>query len=181
MTDPEFSQLAASILEELSGAVHRVDPRQVGGLEQAIRSAGAVFLAGAGRSGLVARSFAMRLRHLGLRAYVVGETITPPVGPGDLLLCISRSGDTPSTVAFAEAAASHGARVAAITAAPRSPLSTHSHLTVIIPDLGRPSVQYGGSLFEQAALVVLDALCLQLQHRLGETGERMDQRHANVE
>jgi 6-phospho-3-hexuloisomerase len=38
-----------------------------------------VLVVGMGRSGLVARGFAMRLRHLGLHSYVLGETITPPV------------------------------------------------------------------------------------------------------
>ena len=37
---------------------------------------------GAGRSGLVAKAFAMRLMHLGLEAFVVGETITPALNKG---------------------------------------------------------------------------------------------------
>src|SRR5665811_602610 len=36
-----------------------------------------VFVMGAGRSGLAAKAFAMRLMHLGLNVYVVGETVTP--------------------------------------------------------------------------------------------------------
>ena len=40
-----------------------------------IVSANNVFVTGAGRSGLAAKAFAMRLMHLGLSAYVVGETI----------------------------------------------------------------------------------------------------------
>jgi len=35
-----------------------------------------IYVMGAGRSGLVAKAFAMRLMHLGLQAFVVGETIT---------------------------------------------------------------------------------------------------------
>ena len=44
-----------------------------------------VYVAGAGRSGLIARAFAMRLMHLGMEAYVVGETITPAMHTGDIL------------------------------------------------------------------------------------------------
>ncbi|NLO77568.1 MAG: 6-phospho-3-hexuloisomerase, partial [Methanomicrobiales archaeon] len=36
-----------------------------------------IYVMGAGRSGLVAKGFAMRLMHLGMHSYVVGETITP--------------------------------------------------------------------------------------------------------
>ncbi len=45
-----------------------------------------VLVVGAGRSGLVGRAFAMRLMHLGFRSYVLGETITPSVGEGDLVV-----------------------------------------------------------------------------------------------
>ena len=39
-----------------------------------------IFLAGSGRSGFVAKFFAMRLMHLGFHVYVFGETLVPPVG-----------------------------------------------------------------------------------------------------
>ena len=44
---------------------------------------------GAGRSALALKMVAMRLRHLGLDAYVAGETISPALGEGDLLLVAS--------------------------------------------------------------------------------------------
>jgi 6-phospho-3-hexuloisomerase len=53
-----------------------------------------VFVMGAGRSGLVAKAFAMRLMHLGLSVYVVGETTTPAVLPQDIVIAISGSGET---------------------------------------------------------------------------------------
>ena len=52
------------------------------------------FVVGAGRSGLVARSFGMRLMHAGLPAFIPGETITPAAGQGDLLVAISCTGTT---------------------------------------------------------------------------------------
>ena len=51
-----------------------------------------VLMLGAGRSGLVARAFALRLVHLGFNVYVQGETITPAIGKGDLVVAISGSG-----------------------------------------------------------------------------------------
>ena len=53
-------------------------------LENAHREGKKVLVVGVGRSGLVARAFAMRLMHLGFRSYVLGETITPSVGEGDV-------------------------------------------------------------------------------------------------
>ena len=42
-----------------------------------IQKANKIFVVGAGRSGLAAKMFAMRLMHLDLNVYVVGETINP--------------------------------------------------------------------------------------------------------
>ena len=41
-----------------------------------------IFVYGAGRSGLVAKAFAIRLVHLGFQTFVIGETITGPVQKG---------------------------------------------------------------------------------------------------
>ena len=38
--------------------------------------------------------------------------------------------------------------------------------------------QFGGSLFEETALLVLDALVLLLQQRLSQSNEDMQSRHA---
>ena len=51
---------------------------------QLIKNAKNIFILGVGHSGLVGRAFAMRLMHLGFRSYVVGETTTPGLLPGDL-------------------------------------------------------------------------------------------------
>ena len=48
-----------------------------------------IYVMGAGRSGLVAKAFAMRLMHLGLQAFVVGETITPSMSKGDIMVIFS--------------------------------------------------------------------------------------------
>jgi 6-phospho-3-hexuloisomerase len=52
-------------------------------------------------------------------------------------------------------------------------------VTVTIP-VGQ-SVQFGGSLFEQTALVVCDSLTLILQQRLGQSEADMESRHATLE
>ena len=59
----------------------RIEDDEVERLLGAIRGARRIYVMGAGRSGLVAKGFAMRLMHLGLSSFVVGETITPSFTP----------------------------------------------------------------------------------------------------
>ena len=76
---------------DASGALNS---KQVNSFIEALLSAKRVFVIGAGRSGLVAKAFAMRLMHLGLDIHVVGETITPALREGDILVVVSGSGET---------------------------------------------------------------------------------------
>ena len=72
------------------------DKALLGPLNQSER----IFLAGAGRSGLALKSFAMRLTQLSKQAFVVGETTTPAITASDLLVIASSSGETtrPSSI-----------------------------------------------------------------------------------
>ena len=74
----------------------------------------------------------MRLMHLGLDVHVVGEVTAPAIRAGDLLLTASGSGTTGGIVRAAQTAVSAGARVAAMTAAPDSPLATLATATVVV-------------------------------------------------
>ncbi len=167
-----------AVQQEAAGALARVAPDQVAALAEAILHARRVFVAGEGRSGLVARALAMRLLHLGREAYVAGETIAPAAAPHDLLLALSRSGATRVTAARMEAARACGAGVALVTS-DASHAPGPGEVLVVVP--AGPSQQFGGSLFEQAALLLLDALVLVLQGQLGQTPEQMAARHATLE
>ena len=85
---------------------------QVDAFLNAILTAERIYVMGAGRSGLVAKSFAMRLMHTGFTAYVVGETITPAVDTHDLIVAFSGSGNTKTIGEIAETAKGLGAKVA---------------------------------------------------------------------
>lgn len=181
MEDKSFRAVCESIVDEVRRSLAAVSEEQVQSMRSALLKARAVFVAGEGRSGLVGRCFAMRLMHLGLRSHVIGEAATPALKEGDLLVAISRTGESEVTCARARAAAQQGARVAAVTAAEKSRLAAGADLALLIPAAGEESVQYGGSGFEQAALIALDAIALQLQRELGRSAEQMDARHASVE
>ncbi|NAZ33793.1 MAG: 6-phospho-3-hexuloisomerase [Pyrobaculum sp.] len=166
-------------------------------IEEIYRANKKILVVGVGRSGLVGRAFAMRLRHLGARSYVVGETITPSVEEGDLLVAISGSGSTQIVVAAAEAAKRMKAKVAAITTYYDSPLGRLADLVVFVP--GRTKLASMddyfarqilgiheplsplGTLFEDTSMVVLDAVVAELMKRLGKNESELARRHANIE
>lgn len=187
MAEPlSFHDEAAEIVAEQVEAIALVDERAVLDLLRSIDAAGRIFLLGEGRSGLVGRMFAMRLMHLGQQAYVVGETITPAIGGGDLLIAISGSGETGAVVMMAEGAKKAGAQVAAILANPESRLAGLADLIVQIPTQhkfqGSSSRQYGGSLFEQTALLLFETTISMLAAGDAESGfASLAKRHANLE
>ena len=148
-------------------------------------------MAGAGRSGFAARGFANRLIHLGLTAYFVGESTTPSIGRGDLLVIGSGSGTTASLVANASKARAVGASIATLTIFPEAAVGSMADVVVTLPgvtpkkDAGAAdsavSVQPMGSLFEQLSWLVYDSAVLEIMKLTGETSESMYLRHANLE
>jgi 6-phospho-3-hexuloisomerase len=187
MAEPlSFHDEAAEIVAEQVEAIAQIDEVAVAELLTSIAGAGRIFLLGEGRSGLVGRMFAMRLMHLGHQSFVVGETITPAIAGGDLLIAISGSGETGAVVMMAESARKAGARVAAVTANGESRLATLADLVVRIPTQhklqGSNSRQYGGSLFEQTTLLLFETMVSMLAGGKAETGfASLAKRHANLE
>ncbi|MBB6669747.1 6-phospho-3-hexuloisomerase [Cohnella nanjingensis] len=176
------------LLQELSQVIGAVSDAEAAALAERIRRADRIFVAGAGRSGLMMRAFAMRLVHLGLQAHVVGETTTPGFGPRDLLILGSGSGETSSLVAMAQKAAALGGTVALATVRPDSTLGRLAECVVRIPASAkeangaqRPTIQPMGSLFEQSLLLLLDALTLSLMAEREADSAAMFGRHANLE
>jgi len=197
MTTPDTARPDASPVDsltavgaELAGVVERVAADQgdaLDALATAVGGAPRVFVHGTGRSGLALQMTAMRLMHLGLTVHVVGEVTSPALAEGDLLLTASGSGTTGGIVRAAETARDVGARVAALTTDAGSPLADLAEVVVVVPAAGKQdrsgqaSAQYAGSLFEQAVVLLGDALFDALWHRSGATADELWPRHANVE
>ena len=158
-----------------------------------------IFTVGMGRSGFVARAFALRLMNLGFNVYFLGETITPAAEKGDLLIAISGTGTTKMVLTASTAAKDIGAKVIAITSFPESLLGKladlvvdvkgrtkagtpkeKDYLTRQIMGLGEPLTPLG-SIFEINSMVFLDSLVVELMHRLGSTEADMKRRHATLE
>ena len=138
------------------------------------------FLAGAGRSGLVARNFGMRLMHAGLPAFIPGETVTPAAGIGDLLVGVSCTGTTGYTEYLARRARELGAKVIVITAEAESPMALGAHKVILVPARD-DNIVVRAAVFEHAASLCLDAVFNILVDRLKIDAESLRQRHANLE
>jgi 6-phospho-3-hexuloisomerase len=175
----ELGALSASIAEHGS--------QELEALARQISTANRVFVIGAGRSGLALRMLAMRLMHLGLTVHVVGDTTTPAIATGDVLLTASGSGTTASVVRAAHTAVAAGAIVVTVTTTATSPLADLSAVVLVIPAAQKldrsatASVQYAGSLFEQAIVLVGDALFHSLWQGSGQSADELWPRHANLE
>jgi len=184
-----LDQLASLILQELTHTLHAVDAGEVHELAQGILKADRVFVAGQGRSGLHMRAFAMRLMHLGLQAFVVGDVTTPAICVGDLLIIGSGSGRTASLLGHSARASELGAQVALITGTVGSQIEERANIVVHIlaptpktdVKTSISSVQPMANLFEQSMGLLLDILVMQLMEELGQDADEMFTRHANLE
>jgi 6-phospho-3-hexuloisomerase len=158
--------------------------RFIRGLDHADR----IFCTAQGRSGYVLRCFCMRLMHLGYRAYFVGETITPRIGKADILVVLSGSGKTALTYELIKLVQQQGALTYGVIGIEDSPIARALDCKVCLPGAsGRDhpdavrSIQPPGSLFEQAAFVMLETIVLALYQRQGSDGGTLLERHTNLE
>jgi 6-phospho-3-hexuloisomerase len=175
------------ILSEIDRVLSAVETQQVDALLNAIVGAQTVIIYGLGREGLVMKSFAMRLAHLGVPTAVVGDMTAPPARPGDLFLVSCGPGYLSTVDALVGVAERAGARVAMITAQPAAELPRRADQLLVLPAQtmaqreGNSSGQAMGSAFEQSLWILFDALVPMLQVRLGQSVEEMRARHTNLE
>ena len=180
---------STAILDELRSVLSQVPAAESAAFADDLLAARRIFVAGAGRSGLAGRAFAMRLMHFGFDAFVIGEIATPAYSRDDLLVICSGSGETGSLVSIAEKAKRIGGKIALVTIVPDSTIGKLADRRLTLPapspkarggEVVR-SIQPMGSLFEQALLLFLDAVILELMARRGVVSEEMFARHANLE
>jgi len=172
------------IIEKISGVLDSTDRTYDEKLTQLLDKASRIFVAGAGRSGLIAKFFAMRLMHGGYEVFVVGEIVTPSIRKGDLFIVISGSGETETMIAFTKRAKELGAQIALLTT---KSSSTIGDMSDMVFQIGTPE-QYGkivgmpmGTTFELSTLFFLEATISHIIHEKGIPEEEMRTRHANLE
>jgi 6-phospho-3-hexuloisomerase len=182
--------------KHLQKVIAELDRQKIKQMLEDIINARAVFVMGAGRSGLVGRAFAMRLMHLGFTAYVVGESTTPAVTKEDVVIAISGSGQTRSIANLGKITKEIGAKLITITSNEESTLGKISDTVVKIA--GRTKEDAGeyverhlrgeytyltplGTSFETSATVFLDGAIAELIYITGASEEDLKSRHSTLE
>ena len=192
----DMMRLMASRVRSMAGSI---SDEEVERLLREILAAKRVYVMGAGRSGLVARAFAMRLMHLGLTSYVIGETVTPALDRGDLVVVFSGSGETRSIADIAESAQRIGVRLCLITAKRDSRIARTADCRVVIETRGdatgdgnaefeirqmmgrHKSFAPLGTLFETVSVIFADAVISRLMEIKEINVDALKGRHVNIE
>ena len=187
-----------AILDNIKNAEEFLDEETIDKFEDIIIESKNIFVTGAGRSGLAAKAFAMRLMHLGLSAYVVGETISPAIYEDDCIIAISGSGETNTIVSASKIAKNRGSKVLAVTSYPESTLGKLSDAYVFVKGKTKKEVDdenymkrqiHGnytsltplGTAFELTTLVFLDAIVSELMEKMQQTESDLKARHTVLE
>jgi len=176
-----FVRAQRYIGERVTGALERVEPVLIARAVDILANASQIFVYGAGRSGIIGRAFAMRLVQAGLRAYVIGESVTPIVQRGDAVFILSGQGETYSSLQTANIVRREGAELIVLTARPTSKLAHTASLLIAVEfpeDADRPRLAPLGTLFESASLRLTDGLIAELAAVRGESEASMRGRHA---
>lgn len=185
------------IIDNVREVSAEIDSERINEMMEILISANNVFIIGLGRSGLVARAFAMRLMHLGISVYVVGETITPAINSNDCLLAISGSGETSFIISTAKISKKRDAKIIAVTSYEDSTLGKLSDLILHIKgrtkiDLEKDYIKRQingkhqplaplGTLFEVSTLIFLEGVIAELMNKMGKTEDDLKERHTVLE
>ncbi|MGB2791690.1 MAG: 6-phospho-3-hexuloisomerase [Candidatus Moraniibacteriota bacterium] len=176
------------ILREIESVLEKLDEKESGRLVNDILNARKIVVCGAGRVGMATRGFGMRLGHLGLEAFTLGDSIVPSIGKGDLFLVSSGSGETQTIYDLVEIAKKNGAKIALVTGNTASRMGKIADTIVEVkapsktkPIEGFTSIQPMTTLNEQCLGIFYDAIILELMERMSETHDTMWNRHSNLE
>jgi len=180
-----FSKSIEYIQRKINDILNSVPTYDIEKVKKLFFKSNRIFVYGAGRSGLVAKAFAIRLVHLGFETFVIGETITAPVQKGDLVVIISGSGETIPAVMTADIAHKLGAKVVSITGKKKSDISKYADITLYLSascnDKERKRYAPLGTLFEASVWILMDGIIADLLESKNETEETMRKRHATLQ
>lgn len=134
-------------------------------------------LFGIGAAGLVAQDFAQKITRIGLNGMVhvehdAGVAAASLLGPDDVAVAVSHSGETPGSVEPLRQAQASGAFTAAITGNPRSSLARNADQVLVTAGLefGRRPAAVGS---RTSQLLVVDTLFVLLTQLVPDTGSAL--------
>jgi 6-phospho-3-hexuloisomerase len=175
------------IIEEVAGVLRNCNQKEYENLVSLLKKDVRFFFTGEGRSGLVAKMMAMRLMHSGKNVYVIGETTTPSIRKGDVLIVITGSGSTPSIVHICKSASEQGAFVLAVTTNTQlyreSWCSGILHVAAATKKRTKDephTLQPLGNQFDQSVHLLIDAAIIDSLAYF-QTNESLRKLHSNLE
>ena len=148
------------VIKEVKRTVKKIHKKQTKRFVNMIGEGKSISTIGKGRSGYVAKSFEMRLKHLGLKK-----------GRG-LLVVISGSGKTKEMISKLK---NFKGKIVCLTMEHRSPIAKKADLVIEIK--AKKSKQPLRSLFEQVCLVYLDSIIMILMKKMKVSEKQMWRRH----
>lgn len=185
----DYRDLYETVLNEHREVFEKQDVGEIEKLMQLIIDAGKVFVMGAGREGIAARSFAMRLMHLGKETHWIWDDTTPGMHEGDLFIAVNGSGDIGHITYTEEQAKKTGAKITVITGSPDGRGAQMADHILFVPAMVYkgtdpnvvPSVQPMGNLFEQHLFLLFDIIIMLLEKKMTVSHDEMEARHRNIE
>jgi arabinose-5-phosphate isomerase len=131
--------LLAEVERLLLPAMQSLDTSALAQLSAEIQSAPAVVFVGVGKSGLIAEKTAATLSSIGIRALCVHPVEAQHgdlgrIQAGDLVICMSKSGESEELLSLLPSLRMKRARLWAITSNPRSRLAASVDASVQLPD-----------------------------------------------
>jgi arabinose-5-phosphate isomerase len=170
MSDQEILELGRSVIraegEVIVEVAEQLGEPFVRAVQMVAGCTGAILITGAGTSGATARRMAHLFATCGMRAFFVHSAealhgASAAVGPGDLLIALSKAGRSGEINGFAQVTKERGGQVICLTWEADSPLSKMSDVVLVIrPDVrgeGEGVLPFGSTLANGA---VGDAICL---------------------
>ncbi len=184
-----YSSLYCAVLEEHKKVFEAQNMDELLGFLELIKKAQKIFVMGAGREGIAARSFAMRLMHLGKEVHWIWDDTTPGMHEGDLFIAVNGPGTVGHITYVVERGKENGATTAVVTGAPRQTCPQIADYVLFVPaavykgtdDRVVPSIQPMGNLFEQHLFLLFDIIIMMLEESMQISHDDMETRHRNVE
>jgi len=187
MKNEEIIATAKKVIEDESAAVltliEQINSNFVDAVKLMFDCQGHILVAGAGTSHSVARRLAHLLSCCGTPALLidVGDSqhgLSGAVTKRDVLIALSKGGQTKEVITLAKVARARGAKIIALTEKPDSELSNISD--VILQVVAPPDVDPYGMVATGSSLVnaaIGDALCVVLLNMKGYSVEEFGETH----
>lgn len=183
-----YCELYQVVLDEHRQVFEKQDLVQYEHFADVLAAHQRIFVMGVGREGIAARSFAMRLMHLGKEVHWIWDDTTPGMHEGDLFLAVNGSGNISHINCVLENAVKTGADTLVVTGSPSGKATKIAKEYLFVPaavfkgvDEVVPSVQPMGNLFEQHLFLLFDITIMLLEQELQISHEAMERQHRNIE